>query len=254
MSSASLLFISHASVDAEVAAYLEQEARRSIAGLEVFRTSRPGQIGPGVEWAAEVKERLREATLFLILLTPSSVSRPWVLFETGAAWMARKPLVPVLAGGLRNEGVPEPLDTLQLLSIEDPVQAAEAFRALGGTLADPQAFAERVRGLGASAQERALVKEGWERVQFDGHTYAWEGPLHELPDGPPFLAPEGLSQFLLKERIHGPLRYPDQVPDAELQGYRQLYLLDKLGRKCRVMDGFGEVLMVQPRSLKVRRR
>jgi hypothetical protein len=254
MESTPLLFISHASVDVQVAEFLESQVRRSIAGLEVFRTSRAGQISPGVEWATEVKDRLREAALFLILLTPSSVSRPWVLFETGAAWMARKPLVPVLAGGLRNEGVPEPLNTLQLLSIEDPVQAAEAFRALGGTLREPQAFAARVHELGASARERALAKDGWERLQFEGNTYAWEGPLHELPEGPPFPVPDGLLQMLVKEGIHGPRRFPDQVPSAELQGYRQLYMLDKLGRKCRVTDGLGEVLMVQPRSSKVRRR
>lgn len=243
-----LLFISHASVDSPVAEYLEAEVRRAIPGVEVFRTTRVGQIRAGTEWAEVVKRNLREASLFLVLLTPASVGRPWVLFEAGAAWMPRKPLVPVLAGGLRQQDVPEPLNTLQLLSIEDATHAAEAFRALGGTLREPQAFATRVRELGASALERALAEEGWQRLQFGGRTYAWEGPLHTLPDGPPFRAPNDLIQALGKERVGGPWRFPDQVQQAELDGYRQLFMLDELGRKCPVMDGFGQVLTAKPRT------
>lgn len=243
-----LLFISHASVDAGIAAYLEAQARASIPGVDVFRTSRVGQIRPGAEWADVVKSNLRDASLFLIVLTPTSVERPWVLFEVGAAWMAAKPLVPVLAGGLRKEDVPEPLDTLQLLSIEDPVQAAEAFRALGGSLADAQAFTARVRQLGATARDRALAKAGWQRIEVDGNVYAWEGPLQEMPEGPPLIEPEGLINALMKSRIRCVPYYLEQRTQGHLRGFRELYMLDDFGRKRLVMNPWEQMWMVESKE------
>lgn len=243
----SLLFISHASVDVQLAEFLETEARACIPGVEVFRTTRVGQIRPGREWASVVQEHLRLASHFLILLTPTSIARPWVLFEAGAAWMARKPLVPVVAGGLAKQDAPEPFSTLQVLSLEDPGEAAVSFREFGGTLTDPAGFAARIRSLGASARERALAKKGWKQTEFEGRTYAWEGPLHELPDGPPFPAPDTLVNEFFKRRLPCMYRYPEQVQDAQLEGYMELFMLDPVGTKRRVMHRGGQVLLVRPK-------
>lgn len=242
-----LLFISHASVDAAVAEYLEAQARESIPGVTVFRTTRVGQIRPGVEWAGQVKENLREAALFLVLLTPTSVTRPWVLFEAGAAWMTRRPLVPVLAGGLRKEDVPEPLNTFQLLSAEDPVQAADAFRELGGSLADPDSFAARVRQLGATARDRALEKAGWKRMEIEGQVYAWEGPLEEMTEGRPFPAPYDLVNSLIRARLQVRPYFREHLLQGHLEDFRELYMLDDLGRKHLVMNPAEQVYMVRPK-------
>jgi hypothetical protein len=56
--------------------------------LDVFRTTRTGQIVPGDEWFRVITEKLKEASEYLILVTPNSVARPWMWFEAGAGWMS----------------------------------------------------------------------------------------------------------------------------------------------------------------------
>jgi len=94
------IFISHATIDAPIATQVAEIIRRCDPAAHVFVASRPGDIAAGQEWPGAIQAELRAATAYVVILTPSSVSRPWVWFETGAAWMSDKLLVPVLAGGL----------------------------------------------------------------------------------------------------------------------------------------------------------
>ena len=91
--------------------------------MSVFRTTRLGQIPAGKEWLAVIQQNIRDADAYLVLLTPWSMSRPWINFETGAAWFSERKLVPVVAGDLAKDVVVEPLRSLQLLSLEDPAEA-----------------------------------------------------------------------------------------------------------------------------------
>jgi tetratricopeptide (TPR) repeat protein len=47
-----------------------------------------GGIKPGEEWFRWIVERVREANIAVILLTPASVQKPWVLWEAGAVYGA----------------------------------------------------------------------------------------------------------------------------------------------------------------------
>src|SRR5688572_2174605 len=121
------LFLSHAAADRDLAEYLELTVRRYIPGIDVFRTTRTGQIRGGREWLAEIRAHLLSADRFLILLTPASKTRPWIWFESGAIWIRDLPFVPALAGGLTPSELPEPLKSLQLLSLESSAEAAQIF-------------------------------------------------------------------------------------------------------------------------------
>jgi hypothetical protein len=126
------LFISHAAVDRGLAGFVDETARVAIPGIQVFRASRVGQIRAGREWFDVVTRELRESDKYMVLLTEASISKPWISFETGAAWYTGRTLVPLLAPGFNPQDVPEPLRFLQLLSLGDPKQAQEAFKGFMG--------------------------------------------------------------------------------------------------------------------------
>jgi hypothetical protein len=47
------------------------------------------------------------------LLCPTSIRRPWVNFEAGAAWMHKIPIIPLCHGGLEPRDLPMPLSSRQ---------------------------------------------------------------------------------------------------------------------------------------------
>lgn len=94
-----VVFLGHAAADAALAEYLEAAITASVPDCDVFRTTRIGQIPSGIPWFQHVTSRLAGASRYVVLLTPISQTRPWVSFETGAAWMTGRTLVPALGGG-----------------------------------------------------------------------------------------------------------------------------------------------------------
>jgi tetratricopeptide (TPR) repeat protein len=82
------IFISHTNSD-EKLAHAFRDAVRSMFGDGVvvdYSTNKElqGGIRPGEDWFRWIGDHAREASLALILLTPSSVQKPWVFWEAGA--------------------------------------------------------------------------------------------------------------------------------------------------------------------------
>ncbi len=81
-------------------------------------SSRRGGVAPGANWLEWISEAVKECDLTFVLLTPRSVGKPWVLWESGAvagAALATKKsasVVPVLYR-MRFEDIPQPLQQLQ---------------------------------------------------------------------------------------------------------------------------------------------
>jgi TIR domain len=77
-----------------------------------------GGIPPGAEWLPWIIERITRADKTYVLLTPSSMKKPWVLWESGAAAgvaLATKrssPVVPITFG-IDDADVPGPLRATQ---------------------------------------------------------------------------------------------------------------------------------------------
>jgi tetratricopeptide (TPR) repeat protein len=86
------VFISHTHADAEIAHALS-EAIRGVFGDLIgtsYSTKKEleGGIKPGEEWFRWIVERVRSANIAVILLTPTSTQKPWVLWEAGAVYGA----------------------------------------------------------------------------------------------------------------------------------------------------------------------
>ena len=90
------VFIPHIHEEAEIALAIERFLMDMVKlqPRDIFVSSEPGGILPGEDWLAQVRLALESAKIVIPLLTRQSFTRPWVNFETGAAWLANKKIIP----------------------------------------------------------------------------------------------------------------------------------------------------------------
>jgi hypothetical protein len=93
---AHLVFISHSTKDRwiarQMAAIIESQGRRY--GIVTFLDERDIQGGDSIP--ETILTKLRECQEFVILLSPQSIARQWVLVELGAALGLQKHIVPII--------------------------------------------------------------------------------------------------------------------------------------------------------------
>jgi hypothetical protein len=170
------IFISHAAADGELAAAVARVLVESQPPLGVFLSSRPGDIRADAEWLPAVQAALIEASAFLILLTPNSISRPWVSFETGVAWYSGRPFVLARTSQLSEEEIPLPTSARQIYRIDQADELSIICHALGTKSKDPDAAAATLRAIPLS-DLAGMGEHAWEGIVFDGQYYAWAGAL-----------------------------------------------------------------------------
>jgi len=114
-------FISHISEEADVAKALKVVLVRDFLGLlTVFVSSDTESIAAGEEWLRSVEQALENCAMQIILCSPDSITRPWINFEAGAAWIRKIPLIPICHSGLTPRDLPMPLSLRQAISLDDP--------------------------------------------------------------------------------------------------------------------------------------
>lgn len=145
------IFLSHAARDRGLAMFVRDQILASRPGIKVFVASRPGDIRADEDWLIVIQRELRAADAYCVLLTPNSNGRPWVWFETGAAWMSEKKWV-IARAGLSQNAIPLPLSIRQTYSLEDPDGAREIFRALDCDVTDIASFVATVQSLPLSSR------------------------------------------------------------------------------------------------------
>ncbi len=111
------VFISYASGDSAIADELRSDLEKN--GLRCFMAEKDIQVA--TEWQDSIRAALIGSKRVLVLLTPRSINRPWVLMETGAAWALGKPLIPALSHVAANELL-DPIRRHQARVIETTAQ------------------------------------------------------------------------------------------------------------------------------------
>ena len=124
------VFISYAHDDASLAKFIASLLERE--GVDTWREA---EIGAGVNWQQELTRKLEEATLYVLLITPSYLESRWANFELGVALAraARSEDVNVLplTFGVSPAELPPQLRHIQALSLDkkDPVEVQQALEA-----------------------------------------------------------------------------------------------------------------------------
>lgn len=114
------IFISHSVTDAELVAKLKSFVERKFIGaIKCFVSSDRSSIPPGTPWFDEIRNGIQESSLAIVVCSPTSVTRPWVNFEAGAAYFSGLRVIPLLVRGLDRSQLPAPLSLSQVLDASD---------------------------------------------------------------------------------------------------------------------------------------
>ena len=118
------LFLSHDARDFERANALSRLITRVTLGqITVWHssdTSPNGGLKPGNVWLDEIRDRLTGSRAVVALLTPTSISRPWLLFESGfGAAQVNCDVIPVCVGIDSLSDIPFPLAMYQAFQLTD---------------------------------------------------------------------------------------------------------------------------------------
>jgi TIR domain len=118
------MFLSHDSRDRVKANILATAiTRMTLAQIAVWNSSDGsgnGGLQPGHVWLDEIRTRLAASRAVVALLTPTSIARPWLLFESGFG--AANPdcdVIPVCIGVDNTTDVPFPLAMYQTYLLSD---------------------------------------------------------------------------------------------------------------------------------------
>jgi hypothetical protein len=131
------VFISHSSQDAALAGQLV-DLLRSALNLRADRVRCTSVDGYGLPAGADSDEQLRDEALdslvFIGILSPLSMASAYVLFELGARWGAKKPIVPLLAPGMGPQALRGPLVGLNAISCDSAAQLHQLVTDVSRTL------------------------------------------------------------------------------------------------------------------------
>jgi hypothetical protein len=125
------VFISHIHEEAVLAKVLKDWIESTFVGqIQVFVSSDIKDIPAGSKWLAEIDSALNSSTLFILLCSQVSISRPWINFEAGCAWIKNVPLIPLCHSGYKKSELPSPLSIFQTIEIESVKFVEEFFESL----------------------------------------------------------------------------------------------------------------------------
>jgi hypothetical protein len=132
---ASRIFISHISEEAPLASLISERLETDFLGLvKPFVSTDTDSIAAGSNWLKSIDEALKSAKVLLVLCSKSSVNRPWINFEAGAAWLRKIPIVPLCHSDLAPSELPMPLSLLQGTAVSDPDGVKRLYKLIAETI------------------------------------------------------------------------------------------------------------------------
>jgi TIR domain len=100
------VFVSHATADKWIAREICEKIK-AIPGVIAFRDDR--DIGGGSIIPEVIRDEIRRTDQFVVLVTPTSIVRTWVILEIGMAYAFERLIVPICYN--------TPVDSISLLTM-----------------------------------------------------------------------------------------------------------------------------------------
>lgn len=113
------VFLSFIHEEEKVAKAVQQFLKDKLDKQSVFMSADRWQVFAGEIWLDRIEQELDSAKVVILVLSKRSVVRPWVNFEAGAAWLAKKAVIPVCFGDLLKENLPKPYSGITALALPD---------------------------------------------------------------------------------------------------------------------------------------
>lgn len=145
---APMIFISHSSKDEKLAAALIDLLLSALPSLgsrpnQIRCTSVPGyKLEGGAETDSQLRREMKDALVFIGLLTRNSLRSTYVLFELGARWGAGTRIKPLVAAGFPKSNLRPPLSGLHVQSCDERTDLHQMLREIGTDLDLPMAPAD----------------------------------------------------------------------------------------------------------------
>lgn len=113
------VFVSHIHEEREIAILLKTWIEDSFLGqIDVFVSSDADDIPAGARWLEKINTALNDSKLFLVIVSPTSLLRPWINFETGCSWIKGVPVIPICHSGLTETELSSPPSQFQALNAD----------------------------------------------------------------------------------------------------------------------------------------
>ncbi len=246
------VFLSHASFDAEIAALLKAEIEGRVKGIDVFVSSDPSDLPPGVVWPTEIQRALQESQVLLLLATTRSMGRPWVWFEAGTVWFRNIPLIPLCVGDVRKNALPPPVSERQALNVDDPsdiVALLKRLAEIAGSRVEDQEIGLIIGRLMDLEQKAANIAAagpaGWLGAEWKGRFLAYDGPIEGLRLIEDEAVQESMVEALEAQGYQTRLGRPDKLGKHAEKGYRIIYLTDRKSWRRKITQ-IDTILIARP--------
>jgi beta-phosphoglucomutase-like phosphatase (HAD superfamily) len=216
------LFLSHAVIDKELAAGVKRLIQEFSMGLiEVWQSSAIDGLKPGDILWDEVHENLTKSSKIITLVTPNSIDRPWLTYESGyVAGKQGAQVIPLLYGLKKNE-LPSPLSAYVVYCGDDKTDLETLLVQLISTVApNPSSVL-------ASSLAGAFLKEN--QTVIDSLNKAWseKAKLNAMSTADTTYVSKLEASELLHKRLADPnvhlvqiLTYTNEVEAGSINTYR----------------------------------
>lgn len=132
------IFISHCVDDAEIARLVSNKLKKlSLYQIHTWYSSSDSWgegFTPGDVWFTRICDEITNSKALIVILTPNSINRPWIYFESGIAKGCPSNRVVPLCVGISKDEIKPPLSNLQLFQLSDYDSAKSFMEFLFNTL------------------------------------------------------------------------------------------------------------------------
>jgi len=133
------IFISHQSKEENAVKILKKDLESIFPDkLDIFISGDPKSIPSSEDWLISILEGIRNCDRMIVLLSPESAKREWIIFELGAAKILDKTITPICYRGLEIKAMPACLilSRTQAIDMAHVNKAEEYFSEMFTAVAD----------------------------------------------------------------------------------------------------------------------
>jgi len=168
------VFISHSHQDVDIAKALIELLKISLnlSSDKIRCTSVDGyRLPAGISTDQQLKSEIHDSKILIGLISPSSISSYYVLFELGARWGANKPLIPLIANAQGAELLKGPLQGINALSAIEEAQLFQLIEEIGTKLGikteNPASYQHYIKKLTAICSGTVLKTNDIQPTELD---------------------------------------------------------------------------------------